>query len=188
MLTKDQLLKQLSATMGKTKVVELSNILFHKNFKLTDLIDLTFHPDKKIAFRAAWLLENLFLHRPDCYLHDVNYLISRFDEVTYPSCQRHYAKIAMHITSPKAIPDIRHILATTDLDAMVNKCFEWLIAPEVLVAVKAFACEALFNLRHRYPWIAEELPAQLEFLMRNGTAAIQSKGKKLLSYLQPLEY
>jgi hypothetical protein len=53
------------------------------------------------------------------------------------------------------------------------------------VAVKSFASEALFNMRHRYPWIAEELPNQLEYLMRDGTAAIQSKGRRLLSYLNP---
>jgi hypothetical protein len=41
----------------------------------------------------------------------------------------------------------------------------------------------LFNLRTRYPWIEEELANQIKFLMRNGTAAIQSRGRKLLAQL-----
>lgn len=187
MLTKDQLLKQIQSTMRKTKVPELANIIHHKDFQLTDLIDLTFHPDKKLAFRAAWLLENMFLHRPDLYVNNLDYLLSHFTSVTHPGCKRHYAKIAMHITSPHALPEIKHKIETIDMTVIVNQCFEWMIDPAVLVAVKALASETLFNLRHRYPWIAGELAAQLEFLMRNGTAAIQSKGKKLLGYLHPLE-
>lgn len=187
MLTKDQLIKQITSTLGKKKVVELTNILYHKHFKLRDLIDLTFHAEKKIAFRAAWLLENLFLQRPDCYLNDVEYLLSVFPYVKYQSCQRHYAKIAMHITAPKVLPALKAKLSNLDLEPTVNQCFEWMIDPAVLVAVKAFASEALFNLRLRYPWILEELPEQLEYLMRDGTPAIQSKGKKLLAWLHPLE-
>ena len=59
-----------------------------------------------------------------------------------------------------------------------------MIAPKVLIAVKVFAAEALFNLRYRYPWITEELTNQLQFLMINGSAAIQSRGKKLLNALK----
>jgi hypothetical protein len=46
-----------------------------------------------------------------------------------------------------------------------------------------FATQALFNMSMRYPWIKAELTEQLKFLMRDGTAAIQSRGKKLLLQL-----
>ncbi len=186
MLNKDQLLQQINATMGKTKVLELTAILQHKNFKLRDLIELTFYDNKKIAFRAAWLLENLFLQRPDAYITDLEYLVSSFPYINHGSCKRHYAKIAMHITAPQASPSIKQQLFEIDMEPVINQCFDWVIDPKVLVAVKSFATEALFNLRHRYPWIAEELSAQLEYLMRDGSPAIQSKGEKLLAYLHPL--
>jgi len=51
----------------------------------------------------------------------------------------------------------------------------------VLVAVKVFAAEALFNIRVHYPWIQDELKDQICFMMRGGTAAIQSRGRKLLA-------
>ena len=182
-MTKAELIKELAATFGKTKVDKLSKLLKQQNFALRDLIDLTFHEDKTIAFRAAWLLENVFLVNPELYLPEIDYLLARFKDVTYQSCQRHYAKIMMYLTSPKAHPLIKGKLAETDLEPIVEQCFDWLIDPEVLIAVKVFASEALFNLRHRYPWINEELKNQLEFLMRNGSAAIQSRGKKLLAKL-----
>jgi hypothetical protein len=183
MITQAELLKQISSTIGKTKVLELTRILKAQQFALRDLIDLTFYPDKNIAFRAAWILENVFLQNPALYEPDLGYLLSRIKEVKYDSCKRHYAKIIMHITGKKSPAIIPQKLQQLDLEPVVEQCFDWMIDPKVLVAVKVFASEALFNMRNRYPWIAEELADQINFLMRNGTAAIQSRGKKLLSQL-----
>ena len=183
-MTRDELIKQLTATFGKTKVDKLTKIVKEQAFNLHDLIDLTFHEDKTIAFRAAWLLENVFLVNPMFYLSEVDYLLKRYLAVQYPSCQRHYAKIIMHITSPKAHPLIKQKILETDMEPVVEKCFDRMIDPEILIAVKRFSAEALFNLRHRYAWIAEELAAQVQFLMRDGTAAIQTYGKKVLKILK----
>lgn len=182
-MTKDELIAQLTATFGKTKVDKLSQLVKQQVFALHDLIDLTFYPDKTIAFRAAWLLENVFLVNPVFYLPETDYLLSRFKEVEYESCQRHYAKIIMHLTSPKVHPLIKQKLQQTDLAPIVEHLFDWMINPKILIAVKVFSSEALFNLRERYPWIAAELKEQLQFLMRNGSAAIQARGKKLLAKL-----
>lgn len=184
MLTSDELINKISTTLTKTKVVKLSAILKKQQFSVKDLIDITFHPDKNIAFRAAWILENLFLQKPESYLGNVDYLISRVNDVDNPSCKRHYAKILMHITASKAAPNIQQKLAGIDLEPVVEQLFDWLIDPKVLIAVKVFAAEALFNVSDRYPWIPEELANQIRFLMRDGTAAIQSRGKKILSRLK----
>ena len=184
MLTSDELIKEISTTMVKTKVVKLSAIIQKQQFSIHDLIDITFHPDKNIAFRAAWILENLFLQKPESYIENLEYLISRIKDVDNPSCKRHYAKVLMHITAPKAPASIRQKLAEIDLEPVVEQLFDWLIDPKILIAVKVFAAEALFNMRSRYDWIAEELSNQVRFLMRDGTAAIQSRGRKILSKLK----
>jgi hypothetical protein len=179
------LIKQISATIGKNKVVKLSRILAEKNTDLTELVNLTFNGDKGVAFRAAWLLENMLLEQPEQFLPSIPYIIKRIQYVSNPSCKRHYAKILMHLTSPKAPAAVRHAMAAINLKKAAEQCFEWLIDPAAMVAVKSFAAEALFNMRLRYPWIADELPAQLEFLMKDGTAGIRSKAKHLLSYFAP---
>ncbi len=183
MISREELIKQISSTMGKTKVLELSRILKEQHFALRDLVDLTFDADRDIAFRAAWILENIFLQDPTRYEADLGYLVSRIKEVKHASCKRHYAKIMMHITAKKAPPVIKQKLQELDLEPVVEQCFDWMIDPEVLVAVKVFASEALFNLRNRYTWINEELADQIRFLMKNGTAAIQSRGRRLLGQL-----
>jgi hypothetical protein len=183
MISKEELIKQISATIGKLKVLALSRILKEQNFALRDLIDLTFCDDRDIAFRSAWILENIFLQEPVRYETDLEYLVSRIKEVKHESCKRHYAKIMMHITGKKSPRAIQQKLEQLDLEPVVEQCFDWMINPKVLVAVKVFASEALFNLCGRYPWIKEELAEQIRFLMKNGTAAIQTRGKKLLASL-----
>ena len=89
----------------------------------------------------------------------------------------------MHITSPKAPAKIQEKLSEIDLEPVVEQLFDWLIDPKMLIAIKVFATQALFNLRERYPWITEELANQIRFLMRDGSAAIQSRGRKLLAQL-----
>ncbi len=89
----------------------------------------------------------------------------------------------MHITSPKAPQSIKDKIETLNLEPIIEKLFDWMIDPNVKIAVKVFAADALFNMRHRYNWIQEELADQIHYLMCNGTAAIQSRGKKLLNNL-----
>lgn len=183
MLSQDELIKEISNSISKLKVVKLSAILKKEQFNLRDLIDITFHEDHGIAFRAAWLLENLFLQKPELYVDHLEYLISRIGEVKNSSCKRHYAKIMMHVTDKKGHPAIKQKLSEIDLEPVVEQFFDWIIDPKILIAVKVFAAEAMFNVRDRYPWIKDELAEQLRFLMRDGTAAIQTRGKKLLALL-----
>jgi hypothetical protein len=181
MISKEELVKQITNSLGKPKVLELGRMLSEQQFSLCDLIDVTFYPDKVIAFRASWILENVLLADPLKYEADLEYWLSRFKEAKYPGPQRHYAKLLMHLTDPDMLPAIGTKLQTLDLEPAVEQCFDWMIDPKVKIAVKVFASEALFNLRQRYPWVAEELENQIKFLMRNGSPAIQSRGKKLLA-------
>jgi len=175
-----ELIKQISNNIGKVKVLGLSKILHERKFDLRDLIEVTFHQNKDIAFRATWLLENVFLDNPEIYLPELEFLLSGISKVKHPGPQRHYAKIVMHITEPSAPQIIKNKVQQLDMEPVVEQLFEWMIEPKVKIAVKAFAAEALFNMKDRYPCIKDELAQQLQFLMRDGTAAIQSKGKKLL--------
>lgn len=183
MFSKEELVGSIKSRIGKLKVIRLTEILEKEHFAIRDLVNLTFHPDKDIAFRAAWLVENLLLKNPELYINELEYLIYSIREVTNPSCKRHYAKIVMHITRPTEAAPIRKKLEKIDLEPVVEQFFDWLIDPKVLIAVKVFSAEALFNLRTRYPWVKEELAEQLLFMMRNGTAAIQSRRRKLLAQL-----
>ena len=182
-MTETELIQQISATIGKVKVLGLTKILQEGNFNLNDLIAITFNQNKDIAFRASWLLENIFLQHPDRYINELAYLLSLIPTVKHPGPQRHYAKIVMHITDAYAPAIIKSEVAQLDMEPVIEQLFDWMINPKIKVAVKAFSAEALFNLKDRYPWIKDELAQQLQFLMRDGSAAIQARGRNLLKKL-----
>ncbi|GAB2978010.1 hypothetical protein GCM10027049_11720 [Mucilaginibacter puniceus] len=183
MLTHDEIVKQLAISMGKTTVVNLSKKLKEQKFPYRDIIDLTFHPDKQVAFRMAWLMDTLYFDDPLYYLDDIEYLLQQIPIIKYPASQRHYSRIVLNLTFPKAPKAIQEKLADIDLEPVVEHFFDWMIDPKVKVAVKVFVAESIFNLRDRYPWVTEELADQIRYMMRDGTAGIQSMGKKLLKGL-----
>jgi len=182
-MTEAELIQQISANIGKVKVLGLTKILQEDDFKLRDLIAITLDTNKDIAFRASWLLENLFLQRPDSYINELGFLLSVIPEVKHAGPQRHYAKIVMYITDPSAPAIIKSEVEQLDMEPVIEQLFDWMINPKIKVAVKAFSAEALFDLKDRYPWVKDELAQQLRFLMRDGSAAIQAKGRNLLKKL-----
>jgi hypothetical protein len=180
---KADLLLHISETIGKNKVLKLTDILYNRKFAIKDIIELTFYPEREVAFRAAWILENVFLIDPMRFGDELDVLISEFIKVKNKSCLRHYAKIIMHLTGPKADKALKQKLDKMNFDPVVERCFDLLIDQKTPVAVKAFASQILFNLRLRYTWIKDVLTEQLHIMMQAGKPAIQSKGRKLLSYL-----
>jgi len=183
MITQENFEKQLCVPISKRLVLELSNILSVQGFPLSQLINLTFLPKKQTAFRASWILENLLITNQLDYLDDLRYFFSCFRNVHHSSCQRHYAKIAMHLTNSDNSPHVKSALVAIDLNPVAEQCFDWLIDQKVNIAVKCFAAETLFNLRQRYDWINDDLGNQLSFLKRNSSAGLQAKIKKLLDQL-----
>jgi hypothetical protein len=182
-MTQLQLIQQISTFDQPIKVVKLSSKLEHQNFSMHDLVDLTFYHHKPVAIKAARLLETILLKFPLKYYAEIDYLVEHVSDVKCQSCKKHYAKILMYITSPEVPKEVRNSLKEINFERVVELCFDWMIDPKMLVSVRASASETLFNLRHRYPWIAEELSKQLEYLMRNATPTLAAKGDMILSYL-----
>jgi len=181
MPTPTTLLQRLQAATFRKSIDELAELICNQQFTLVDLLMLTCYPDNNIAFRACWLLEALILKHADKYTAHYSSIIACGGRIKCHSCQRHYAKVYRHITDKKVTKKIQFELRDTDLEPVIEECFDWLLNPKVKVAVKAFASQALYNLADRQPWIAAELQHQLEILMINGSPGIQSVGRRLLS-------
>jgi hypothetical protein len=184
LLTTDTLIQQLTVDPTKGFIERLSAKLREQDFDLDKVIDITFHPDTQVGFRAAWLLDTTVLANPVRYVNNLEYFVTRMAQVTNPSCKRHYTRIMMNLTAPGAPEAIRLKLASIDMEKVVEQCFDWLIDPKVKVAVKVFAADTLFNLCNRYDWIKDELANQVEFMLRDGGPAIQVRGKKLLAAIK----
>ncbi|MDB5142037.1 MAG: hypothetical protein JWQ66_750 [Mucilaginibacter sp.] len=184
-MTQSQLIQHFFAPDRKITVAKLGHQLKRENFSLRELVDLTFHPDKDIALKSSKLLVYILFKFPENYYNDLEYFIGCAEDVTTPAGRKPYAKILMHITSPEVSREVRHKMKEINLERVIELCFEWMIDPKMPVSVRASAGEALFNMRHRYPWIAEELSKQLEFMTRSASPVLLAKCNYILSYLHP---
>lgn len=178
-MTNPELLKILEKNPGKKKVLQLAGLAASTREMTNQLIELTFHSKKEIAFRAAWILDYQLIGSPELMLANLQPFYQAYLIQTNLSCKRHYTKILMHY-SHKQRSDI---LEGYDLNQIIETTFEWLINPATPVAVQVNCMDILYNLRAHADWVDEELPAQIAFLLKNGSAAMQSRGKKLIKSL-----
>jgi hypothetical protein len=179
----DLLLSAIKTTLAKTKVEELAAIAA-KEIDVKHLIDLTFHEDPQIGFRAAWILENVFVNHPAKFLPNLANFLSRFPTQSNPSCRRHFTKILALITHKKASAEAKTFIQNYDTDSVVATVFEWLIDEKVPVAIKSHCLNILANLTTKHHWIKEELLATIDYLVDKESIAFYAKVKQIRKQLK----
>ncbi|SFS50957.1 hypothetical protein [Sphingobacterium wenxiniae] len=143
---------------------------------MVDLLQYSYHNDKQIAFRAAWLLEHIILKEPTLLTEIYPTFIEKLPEQQNWSCQRSFTKILM-LTTGKHTP----IAHTEEQEiAIIENVFQWLITDACPVAIVVNCLDILNNLSDKHPWIKEELVAQINHLLKNPTPALNSRAKRIL--------
>lgn len=177
-MTKKDWILILSKSLNKRQVIDLSK-LAAENKAAEQLIEMSFYPVNESAFRAAWVLENLFLLAKEDFMIAFKCFLDAYVNLKNRSCKRHFSKIMLEVLKDK------HSAVWTqyDFEPVVETTFKWLIDPETPVAVQVNCMDVLFYLKERYSWIEEELKAQIVFLLKDGGAAMQSRGKRVFSKL-----
>ena len=169
---------------NKIKVPELSALGEDPTVPIAKLHDLCYDEGRTaLAFRAAWLLEYIASRHPNRFLAVADAFLTRLPTQRNASCQRHFTNILRLLTHRRAPVPYQNALLSTDRELLVETVFNWLIDPKTPVAVQANCMDILFQLSHEFTWIRDELEQQIEFLLRDGSAAIQSRGKKTLEKL-----
>lgn len=192
-LTKEELTTRLGGSMGAQMVKVISEIADTRNlhrhsetdFNIKDVIDLTFHPRKDLAFRAAWLLEYIFLNYY-CLGDHLEDFLSRFPAQKHPGPMRHYGKILAFLTGKQAKGLKPGQLEKIDFEPLISLMFDWLIDDKVLVATKVHAMQALANLANRYTWIKEELLETIAHLEDLESVAFFGRAKQVRKQLKKI--
>ncbi len=182
----EQTLKErLATTWAKTKISSLVALVEDTGVTAALLHEVCYdEKNDSIAFRAAWMLEYIAARYPERFIPVFGDFMIRLPNQRNPSCQRHFTKILMDITHPEAPKPYKDAYSMIDREQVVETVFGWLVDPQTPVAVQANCLDILFNMSSEFGWIAEELEHQVEFLLRNGSAAMQSRGKKILARLK----
>ena len=179
-MTKEQFIDRIKDRLSRKQLDNLLVQLPQTGVDLPELIGLCFHTDGRIAFRSAWILESVFVSDPQAFTAHLELFLEKYPGQSNPSCRRHFSRILMLVLSDpqrSALPENLLLRAT-------EATFNWLIDPETPVAVKANCLDVLFHLRSLEPWIEEELKQEIEFLLKDGSPAMQSRGRKILGRLR----
>lgn len=181
---KEQLINEIKTTLQKSKVNKLAAISIQNGIAIKDIIDLTFHPEEKIAFRAAWILENIYENSPRNFVPFIAYFFSVFPKQNNLSARRHFSKILALITKKNALPEIKQVLESYDTEKLVETTFSWLIDEEVPVAIKSHCLNILANFNTAHPWIKDELSQTMAYLVDRESIAFFAKVKQIRKQLK----
>jgi len=193
-VTKEELTTRLGAAMEAKMVMVISEIAGNRNlypgtkndFTVKDVIDLTFHARKELAFRAAWLLEHIFF-KYYCLGDHLEDFLSRFSQQMHPGPMRHYGKILAFLTGKQARGLQPGQLEKIDFEPLIGLMFDWLMDEKVLVATKVHAMQALANLAPRYPWIKDELLETIAHLEDLESIAFFGRAKQVKKQLKKIK-
>ncbi len=178
------LVKEIKTTIGINKVRELAQTARETDLSLQELIDLTFHKEEQIGFRAAWILENMYTANPLAFSAYTVYFLDCFSKQNNASARRHYAKILALMTKKNALDSIKSQLCNYDTDELVETAFAWLIDERVAVAVKSHCLNILANFVPKHPWIKAELMETMAHLSSLESVAFFGKVKQIRKQLK----
>lgn len=186
-MNEEELLQALSQPLGKRQIQELAAITNSGKLSVQQLLAFCFSKqDRSVAFRAAWVLECVAYSFPKQFLPYLPVFTDTLPAQHNQSCQRHFSKILMCCANPEANPLYKAAWrALPDREPVVETMFEWLINPRTPVAVKVNCLDVLVYLQPEFPWVKDELLAQIEFLMKDGSPAMLSRGKRILRRFLP---
>jgi len=183
---KEQLLEDIKTTLQKTKVELLAQIAVKQADAIKDIIDLTFYSEEQIGFRAAWILENIYINNPQNFVPYVNYFLDNFSRQNNLSARRHFGKILALLTKKNAPQEIKAALAKYDTEKLVETAFAWLIDENVPVAIKSHCLNILANLSAKHPWVKAELLETMDYLVDKESIAFFAKAKQIRKQLKSL--
>lgn len=183
----DLLLAHVKSTLSKKRVEELAKIIVESGFSIEELIDLTFHSEEQVGFRASWILETVYINHSTRFISHIDYFLKRFPQQQNPSSRRHFGKILSLMTHKKVINPIKEIINHYETDKLVETVFNWLIDDKVPVAVKSHGLNILANLTSKHDWIKNELIETMDFLIDKESIAFYAKVKQIRKQLKSIK-
>ncbi|TRX61161.1 hypothetical protein [Carboxylicivirga sp. M1479] len=169
---KDEIIELMTADWAAQTFQELAKQVYQSPKDISILLELNEHPQHKIAWRSAYLLD--LSHDLDKTILDehLQLLMDRTPLLSSQSIKRHYLRILS-----------QHDLSEVADGQLLDCCFEWLQTEETPIAVKAHCMQILYDLTVPYPELISELKAVLENLIPYGSKGEVNKAKKILAQL-----
>jgi len=139
------------------------------------LLEYSYNPDRKLAFRASWTLSKVCDVYPDLIHPHLEGIIERLDQVDNESTQRSFLRI-LSLTSLRLVSQRHHGI-------LADHCFRALNSGFSAIAIKAYSMEIIYRLALIYPELANELAASINMLEGEGSAGVIARGRIIMKKL-----
>jgi 8-oxo-dGTP diphosphatase len=136
------------------------------------LLEYSFSPDKKLAFRASWTLTKVCDDSPEMIYPHLSAIIETLNKLDNESVIRSFLRI-ISFSDINKISNKHHGILT-------DHCFTVLRSGFSAIAVKAYSMEILYKLVLKYPELANELSSSISMLQGEGSAGILARGRMIL--------
>lgn len=181
-MNKTELADFLYKFHSKNDTLYLTELVNNDKIDILDVLELCENGNAKVVFRAAWLLENVALKFPEIFKKVLTQFLVNYESQENESAQRHFSKIAMHISEKRWIH--YYELNYIDLEKCLNASFKWLIHPKTAVAIKCNCIDIIYQLSEYEDWMLEELKLILEKNLLSNSPALLSRTKKVLNKIK----
>jgi hypothetical protein len=139
------------------------------------LLEYSFSQDKKLAFRASWILTKVCDKYPDIIYPYLSGIVEKLEKIDNESAQRSFLRII-------SMSEINRI-SVRHHGLLADHCFAALRSGFSAIAIKAYSMEILYKLAVFYPELANELSATINLLQGEGSAGIIARGKMVMKKL-----
>jgi 8-oxo-dGTP diphosphatase len=144
-------------------------VLFQK------LLNYSYSPDRKLAFRASWTLSKVIDKYPELITPYLSEIIEEINRIDNESTQRSFLRIL-------SMSDLRKI-SQRHQGILADHCFRALNSGFSAIAIKAYSMEIIYRLALIYPELANELAVSINMLQGEGSAGVIARGRIILKKL-----
>ena len=150
----------LSRTLSRKEIVSFAEEVDATPERLSELLALLDHPNRQLAWHAAWALEKLFEKYPEHFQQNIlNHLSDKIINTNNESIRR----LLLNIISFANLPDDLPI-------ALINSCFEWILFVKTPIAVKVASIYYLQRVCQRELELMTELKLCVQLLLENDSS------------------
>jgi hypothetical protein len=181
---KEELIGRLDVPMKFQMVADSTALIENYDLNIHDLLEVSFHKKKEIAFRAAWMLEYIVKYKPLQFYPHIPEFMLLLPKQNNHSAQRHYTKIVALMTDRRSNLLYKEALIRVNMEAVIELLFTRLVDPETLVAAKVHCMQALANLVPEHDWIKEDLLETIDHLMEIESIAFFARAKMVKKQLK----
>lgn len=152
----------------------LATQLISEQVNLDEYLELLYeeHP---LGMRFIWVLGEVCERAPELIAPVLPRFFAIRQDLKFPGYDRSLAKWFWLCGIPEEIEG-----------EVVEQLFEWMLDPQIKVAVKVFSMSALADIAKKYPELGAELRLIIEEQIEDGSAGYKSRGRKVLAKLDKL--